>query len=108
LFAIGLFVSVEEFGEGLAEERPGTMAERQKWIEDRSLAGFDQSWWKQAGRGAGMEVEEVSADGDAEMLLAFVFEGSVGEMCEGEICCGFVGLWEPAFVGRGVSFGHGA
>ena len=84
------------------------MAERQKRIEDRSLTGFDQSWGEKAGRGTGVEVEKVSADGDAEMLLIFVFEGSVGEVCEGEVCCGFVGLGEPAFVGRGISFGHGA
>ena len=90
--AIRLFVLVKERGEGLAEECPGAMPERQKWVEDRSLTGFDERCWKEAGRGAGMEVEEVSADGDAEMMLAFVIEGSVGEMCEGEVCCGFVGV----------------
>ena len=108
LSAVGLFVGVEERGEGFAEERPGTMAERQKRIEDRSLAGFDKGWRKQAGRGAGVEVEEVSADGDAEMLLAFVVEGSVGQVGEGEVCGGFIGFREPALVGRGVWFGHGA
>ncbi len=111
--AVGLFVGVEERGEGLAEERPGAMAERQKRIEDRSLAGFDEGWGKQAGGGAGVEVEEVSANGDAEMLLAFVFEGSVGQVRKGEVCCGLVGFREPAFIGqgfrgRGGSFGHGA
>jgi hypothetical protein len=55
-----------------------------------------------------VQVEEMKADGDAEMLLAFVFEGSVGQVGEGEVCVGLVGFREPALVGRGVSFGHGA
>ena len=42
--AVRFCVGVEERGEGFAEERPGTMAERQEWIEDRSLAGFYQGW----------------------------------------------------------------
>ena len=84
------------------------MAERQKRIEYWSLAGFDQGWGEQAGLGAGVEVEEVSADGDAEMLLAFVFEGSVGQVRKGEVCGGLVGFREPALIGRGVSFCHGA
>jgi hypothetical protein len=113
LSAIRVHVGVEELGEGFAEERPGAMAERQERIEDRSLAGFDQSWGKQAGRRAGVEVEEVGAYGDTEMLLAFVFEGSVRQVREGEVCGGLVGFREPAFMGqsllrRGVSFGHGA
>ena len=106
--AVRLCVGVEKRGEGLAEERPGTMAERQEWIEDRSLTGFDQGWGEQAGGGAGVEVEEVSADGDAEMLLAFVFEGSVRQVREREVCGGLVGFREPAFGGRGGSFSHGA
>ena len=97
--AVRLFVGVEERGEGFAEERPGAMAEGQERIEDRSLTGFDQGWGEQAGGGAGVEVEEVSADGDAEMLLAFVFEGSVGQVGEREVCCGFIGFGEPAFSG---------
>ena len=84
------------------------MAERQEWIEDRSLTGFDQGWGKQPGLGAGVEVEEVSADGDAEMLPAFVFEGSIRQVRDGEVCCGLVGFREPALMGRGGSFGHGA
>ena len=71
LAAVGVLVGVEERGEGFAEERPGTMAERHERIEDGGLAGFDEGWGEQAGGGAGVEVEEVSADGDAEMLLAF-------------------------------------
>jgi hypothetical protein len=108
LSAVRLFVGVEERSEGFAEERPGTMAEREEWIENRSLTGFDQCWGEEAGVGAGVEVEEVSADGDAEMLLAFVIEGSVGQVGEGEVCGGFIGFREPALVGGGVWFGHGA
>ena len=92
LSAVRLFAGVEERGERFAEECPGAMAERHKRIEDGSLAGFDQGWGEQAGRGAGVEVEEVSADGDAEMLLAFVIEGSVGQVGEWEICGGFIGF----------------
>ena len=106
--AVRVHVGVEELGEGFAEERPGAMAERHQWIEDRSLTGFDQGWREQAGRSAGVEVEEVSSDGDAEMLLAFIIEGPVGQVGEGEIGGGFIGFREPALVGRGVSFGHGA
>jgi hypothetical protein len=106
--AVRVHVGVEELSEGFAEERPGAMAEGHEWIEDRSLTGFDQGWGEQAGRGAGVEVEEVSADGDTEMLLAFVIEGSVGQVCEGKVCGRFIGFREPALMGRGVSFGHGA
>jgi hypothetical protein len=108
LSAVGLFVGVEKSGEGLAEECPGAVAEREEWIEDGSLAGFDQGWGEQPGGGAGVEVEEVSADTDAEMLLAFVFEGSVGQVREGKVCCGLVGLREPACRGGGGSFCHDA
>jgi hypothetical protein len=92
LSAVGLFVGVEERGESLAEERPAAMAESQDWIEDRSLTGFDQGRRKEAGRGTGVEVEQVHADGDAEMLLAFVFERTVGQVCKGEVCSGFIGF----------------
>jgi len=78
--AVRLFVGVKERGEGFAEERPRTMAEREQRIEDRGLAGFDQGWGEQAGGGAGVKVEQVGADGDAEMLLAFVIEGSVRQV----------------------------
>jgi hypothetical protein len=84
------------------------MAEQQERIEDWSLTGFDEGWGEQAGLGAGVEVEEVGADGDAEMLLAFVVEGSVRQVREWEVCDGFVGFREPALMGRGGSFGHGA
>ncbi len=56
------------------------MTERHQRIESRGLTGFDESWGEQTGGGTGVEVEEMSADGDAEMLPAFVFEGSVGQM----------------------------
>ena len=92
LSAVRLFVLMEERSERFAEECPGTMAEGQKWIQDWGLTGFDEACGEQAGLGAGMEVEEVSADCDAEMLLAFVIEGSVGEVCKGEVCFGFVGV----------------
>jgi hypothetical protein len=54
-----------------------------------------------------VEIEEMGADGDAEMLLAFVLEGSVGEMSEGEVCGGVVGGREPALVRRDGLLGHG-
>jgi hypothetical protein len=92
LSAVGLFVGVEERRQRFAEESPGAMAERQKRIEYRSLTGFDQSWREQAGCGAGVQVEQVNPDGDAEVLLAFVFEGSVGQVREGEVCGGFIGF----------------
>ena len=112
-FAAGFCVGVEERGEGLAEERSGAMAERHQGIEDWSLTGFDEGWRKQAGRGTGVKIEQVNADGDAEMLPAFVFEGSVRQVREWKICGGLVGFWEPAligrdFIGRGGSFCHGA
>jgi hypothetical protein len=68
------------------------MAKGHDWIEDRSLTGFDQGRRKEAGRGAGVEVEQVSADGDAEMLLAFVFEGAIGQVCEWKVRGGFIGV----------------
>ena len=105
--AVRFFVGVEERSEGFAEECPGAMAERHKRIEDGSLAGFDQGWGEQAGGCAGVEIEEVGADGDTEVLAVFDFEGSVGEMGEREICRGFVGFGEPALVGRRGWFCHG-
>jgi hypothetical protein len=83
------------------------MAERHERIEGWGLRGFDQSWRKQIGCGAGVEVEEVSADCDTEMLLAFVFEGSIGEVHEGEVCRGLIRFGEPALVRIRGSFGHG-
>jgi hypothetical protein len=55
-----------------------------------------------------MEVKEMGADGNAEMLLAFKFEGPVGQVRQGEVGGGTVGFWEPALMGRGGSFCHGA
>ena len=54
-----------------------------------------------------MEVEEVCADGDAEVLLAFALKSSVGEVGQGEAVCGIVGCGEPALVRGGRSLGHG-
>jgi hypothetical protein len=108
LSTVGFRVGVKERGEGFAEERPGAMAQRHDWIEDRSLRGFDQGSREKTGCGAGVEVEKVSADGDAEMLLALVFEGSIGQVREREVRCGFVGFREPALLGRGGSFCHEA
>jgi hypothetical protein len=52
-----------------------------------------------------MKVKEVVADGDAEMLLTFNKEGTVGEMSEGKVGGGVVCFGEPAFCGR---VGHAA
>ena len=49
----------------------------------------------------------MSADGDTEMLLACVFEGSVGQMRQGKIGGRLIRFGEPALVGRGGSIGHG-
>lgn len=46
-----------------------------------------------------MEVQEMSADGDAEVLLTFELEGSVGKVCEGEVGGGLIRFGEPALVG---------
>ena len=55
-----------------------------------------------------MEVQEVGAYGYTEMLLAFRGEGSVGEMSEGKVGGGVVGVGEPAFVSCDALFCHGA
>ena len=88
--AVSIFVGVEERSDGLAEERPGAMAERHEGIQDWSLTDFDQGWGEQAGRCACVEIEQVSADCDAEMLLTLVFECSVRQVGEWEVCCGLL------------------
>ena len=82
------------------------MAERQQRIERGGLAGGDESWGKQAGGSAGVEVEEMCSDGDAEMLLAFEFESSVGEIGQGKVGGGLIRFGEPALVRIRGSFGH--
>src|SRR5271155_232824 len=49
----------------------------------------------------------MGADGDTEMLLAFVFEGSVGQVRQGKIGSGSICFGEPALGRRGGSIGHG-
>jgi hypothetical protein len=100
-------VGVQESGEGLAEQRPGAMPERHEGVECWELTGFDQGWREQVGRGAGMEVEEMDADGDTETLLAIELEGPVGQVGKGKVCGGVVGFGEPAFSRRGGGFCHG-
>ena len=46
-----------------------------------------------------MEVEQVSADGDTEVLLTFELEGSVGKVGEGEVGGGLIRFGEPALMG---------
>ena len=75
------------------------MTERHERIEDWCLAGFDQGRRKQARSCAGGEVKEMNSNRDAEMLIAFVFEGSVGQMSKREISAGQIGFVEPALVG---------
>jgi hypothetical protein len=55
-----------------------------------------------------VKVEEMSADGDAETLAAFMLKGTVGEMGEGEVGGRIVGFREPAVRGRGGWFCHEA
>jgi hypothetical protein len=46
-----------------------------------------------------MEVEQMSANRDAEVLLTFELEGSIGKVCEGEVGGGLIRFREPALVG---------
>jgi hypothetical protein len=84
------------------------MAERHEWVQNGCLAGFDQGRWEQIRLGAGVEVKEMDADGNTEVLLAFEFKGTVGQVCEGEVGGGTIGFGQPALMGRGGSFCHGA
>jgi hypothetical protein len=84
------------------------MAERHQQIEGGGLTGVDESWGQQAGCSTGVEVEEMTANGDAEMLLAFVFEGSEGQVRQGKIGSRLIRFGEPALGRRGGSIGHGA
>ena len=54
-----------------------------------------------------MEVEEVDADGNAEVLPAFEFEGPIREVCQWEVGSGLICFGEPALMSRGGSFCHG-
>ena len=72
------------------------MAEGHEGVEGWGLADFYEGGRKKAGDGAGVEVEEVDADGYAEVLLAFELEGSVGQVGEREVCGGAIGFGEPA------------
>ena len=83
------------------------MAKRQEWIERGGLADFDKGWRKQTGRGAGVKIEQMSADRNAEVLLALEFEGSVRKVGEREACRRLIRFGEPAFVGRAAWFCHG-
>jgi hypothetical protein len=71
LSAVRFCVGSENCCKSFAEECPGTMAEGHERVEGGGLTGFYQGWGKQIGRGTGMEVEEVNADGYAEVLPAF-------------------------------------
>ena len=73
-------VSAEERGKSLAQRSPVPVTERQKWIEGWRLASSNQSWGQQIGGCTSMEIEEMGADGDTEMLLAFQLEGTIGQM----------------------------
>ena len=82
------------------------MAKRHERIEYGSLAGFNEGWREEVRGSAGVEVEEMSTDGDTEVLLAFELKGSVGEMGKGEICGGLVGFGEPALMCREIGRAH--
>jgi hypothetical protein len=77
------------------------------------LAGGFEVGGEEIGFGAGIEVEEVGADGYAEVLvdllvvLVFDGEGSVGEVGQGKVGGRAVGVGEPAFVSGGRWLGHG-
>jgi len=86
----------EEVGHGVAEERPGLGAEGHQGVEHRGLAGSLEGGREKIGFGAGVEVEEVGSDGNAEVLPVFDLEGSVGEVGEGEVGRRVVRAREPA------------
>jgi hypothetical protein len=103
----GFRADVKEGGEGFAEERPGAWAESHERVEDGSLTDGGETGWDEAGVGAGVEIEQVGADGDAEVLLAFALKGAVGEVGQGEAVCRIIGCGEPTLMGGGSSLGHG-
>jgi hypothetical protein len=45
-----------------------------------------------------VEVEKVNTDGDTEMLLTFIFEGTVGQMRQREVGDRIIGFGKPALV----------
>jgi len=98
----------EEVGHGVAEERPGLGAEGHQGVEHRGLAGGLEGGREEIGFGAGMEVEEMGSDRNAEVLPVFNLKGSVGEMGEGEVGGGIVGAGEPASRYGDKWFRHGA
>ena len=55
-----------------------------------------------------MKIEQVGADGDAEVLLTFDCEGTIGEVSQGKVSGGMVGVREPALCGGDGRVGHGA
>ena len=104
---LGTGPDVEEGGELFAEESPGFRPLRHQQIERWGLAGSGQGWREQTGGSAGVEVEEVRADGDAEVLLIFYCEGAVGEMSQGKVSGGVVCVGEPALRGVSSRVDHG-
>jgi hypothetical protein len=108
----GLFamkgVMGQEFGEGLTELSPCGGAEGHEGVEGWELADVFEFGWEKVCFGAGVQVEEVVADGYAEMLLVFDGEGAVGEVGKGEIRGWIIGFREPALMVRMGWLGHGA
>jgi hypothetical protein len=78
LTMLGTGVGVKESGEFFAEKSPGSLPLGHQQIERWGLAGGGQGWREQTGGSARVEIEEVCADGDAEVLLIFYCEGAVG------------------------------
>jgi len=60
------------------------------------LAGSLEGGREKIGFGAGVEVEEMGSDGDAEALPVFDFKGSVGEMSQRKVGGWIVCLGKPA------------
>jgi hypothetical protein len=83
------------------------MTERHQRIENRGLTGFDKRRWKEPCGSTSMKVEEMGADGDAEVLLTFMLEGSIRKMGEWEVGRGLIRFRKPAWSSQGISFYHG-
>ncbi len=98
---------VKEGCEDFPKQCPSAWAEGHEWIQDWGLAGSGYASREKLGCGALVEVEQMSANGDTKVRLAFTLKGSVGEVGQREAICLIIGCGEPALVCGGSSLGHG-
>jgi hypothetical protein len=95
LFAMGCGDG-EEGGDGVAKKRPSRRAKGEEDVEGWKLACRGEFRGEEAGFGAGVEVKQMVANGNAKVLLAVSCKSSVGQMGEGKIGGGIVGFGKPA------------